>query len=130
MIKWRVLLKPKREGKILSGMPNCLPIVLHCWNRKKWKLGRKLRRLRREPVTLLGWRKEMRKKCKRKFTPSIWKMKWKSRWVRITICSQSRDMMRRKRFKMLFYFRKRKRQSSPKWLRTRTSRRSLWIMKE
>ena len=127
--KWRVWLRPKREGKILNGMPNCLPIVSHCSSRRKWKLGRKSRRLRRELVTLQGWRKEMKRRCKRKSTVSTWKTKWKSKWARTTTCFQSRGTTRRKRSKTLYCSRKKKRQSSLKWLRTRTSKRSLWIMK-
>jgi hypothetical protein len=72
----------------------------------------------------------MKKKFKRKSSISNWITSRRDKWVKITTWSQSSDMMRKRKFKMLYYSRKKKRLNNQKWSSNKTSKRKDKIILE
>ena len=128
--KWRAWLTLRREERILREMHNYLLTVLPFWNKRRWRHGKRSRKLERGQPIFQDSKRETKIKSRRKFMTSIWIMKCASKWVRTIISYQSNDTKKRRRFKMPYYYRKKKKQSNQKWSRLKMSKRNSWIMKE
>ena len=128
--KWRAWLILRREERILREMHNYWLTVLPFWNKRRWRHGKRSKKLEREQLIFQDSKRETRIKSRRKSMTSILIMKCVSKWVRTIISYQSNDTKKRKRSKMPYYYKRKKKQSNQKWSRLKTSRRNSWIMKE
>jgi len=103
-------------------MLNFWQIVLLFSSKKRWRLGRKLKRLKRELEISPTWKREMKRKFKRKSSISNWKMSKKDTCLRITIWSLSRDTRKKEKYKMLFCFKRKKKLNNQRWLNNKMNK--------
>jgi hypothetical protein len=93
-------------------MHSCLLIVSLFWNRKKWKLGRKLRRQKRELRKWMIWNAGTKTKWTLSWIRCVWS-KWYKRIIRIKLISSASKerWSARKSRRQFIWVRRRKRSS-------------------
>lgn len=123
-------LTSRKEEKISNEMPNSLPIVLLYWSKKRWKLGKRLKKLKNVQMISLDLKKEMKSEFKRKSLIFNLRTSRKDKWAKIIIWYLSNDMKKRKRFRMLFISRRKRRRDFRNNSRNKMSRRNCRIIIE
>jgi len=103
-------------------MLNFWQIVLLFSSKKKWRPGRKLKKLKRELEISPTWKREMKRKFKRKSLIFNWIMSKKDICLRITTWFLNRDTRKKEKSKMLFYSKRKKKQNNLKWLNNRMNK--------
>lgn len=86
----------------------------HWTEKKKWRKSSKSKWIFKILIYLIF----------RKYSIFKWRMSKKGKWVKTIICFPNKATMKKRKFKMPFFCKKRKKRSKPKWLSIKMNRRN------